>query len=96
MSDGLKPCPICGAEAVLSDDKDCAACTECAFPTTDYDGLLEVAQWQALPRRDESVAEVAREMREELDRSKYAVEVSIDSFRDWASRLESSGGKPQR
>ena len=56
MSDKLKPCPVCGGENVRIDEHQIFCLDdECNFYT-------DPGWWQSLPRRDETAAEIAREL----------------------------------
>jgi hypothetical protein len=99
----LKRCPICGSEAkknarydsltecLIPADKACCSNSQCRL----FDFWLQIPTWQALPRRDESVAEVVREMRERAEVWQRGLmdqpqPSSREEIIDWADRLEAT------
>jgi len=61
MCEELKSCPACGNDNILRSGPEpsfeCAAC-EVSVAFNSYDDLLDLASWNALPRREEFRAEL--------------------------------------
>jgi uncharacterized coiled-coil DUF342 family protein len=90
MSDELKSCPLCGGEGKKSIRswlyEPVIACVgEPGCPL--HAVLLTETVWQALPRRDEAAAEVAREMQDAEAQLLDDDAVPGPAVLDWAARL---------
>jgi len=94
MREKLKPCPLpnCRKEAAATYTGIMAKCSSdnCSMGIT----FILVEAWQALPRPDESVLEVAQELRElqaddALDHGVPVITLR-QQFGVWATRLEQS------
>ena len=94
MSEKLKPCPLCGGEAFRSSPGtiDIAWCSVISCEMNCH--TLTVRNWQSLPRRDETAAEIAKELMDLVKQQEHqngmgawCVSVRPEHLQALASRL---------